>query len=221
MARTTSYRLLKNWQMSHGQWWLPQPGMIQWTCWLLQRAAGPASPLCRKWSPQEHTQTLWAFNWKVFSRTFRKGTTKNPAGIFLVSKAWFRLLSPSHETSCKIIQITEDLDSFLFQEHFRNTPNHWERSPVFHLAVVPTCGLTAGAVWNQRKQSWTHTHDAISFTVSFPPCNCHVHKLRGVQMSNICLFNLLPQPLPYPAPTQACSSMCVPTPASATPQRAR
>lgn len=92
----TSYRLLKNWQMSHGSVVAAtarDDPAASWTCQLLQRAAGPASPICTKWSPQEHTQTLWAFNWRFFSHTLRKCTTKNPAGIFSVSKAWSRLLS--------------------------------------------------------------------------------------------------------------------------------
>lgn len=92
-------------------------------------------------------------------------------------------------------------------------------SITLHPALVSTHGLAAGAGRAIRGSRAGLTSNAVSLTLSFPPCNnqtLNVHRLWGVQMSNICLFNLLPQHLPCPAPHRPAAANVCPVPAPAT-----
>lgn len=119
--------------------------------------------------------------------------------------------SPSHPAASEIIQITGDLDPFLLLEHLGHnpSPDHWERGPVLHHAVVSARGSAAGAGHGKPpREPELAPRSMLVFlpvTAGYPTCR-GFGGFRGLHVllkPSICLFKLLPPALAIPSP-KAC-----------------
>lgn len=130
--------------------------------------------------------------------------------------------SPSHTASSEIMQRTRDLDPFLSLEHFRHnpSPDHWERGPVLHRAVVSARGSAAGAGHGKPSQKPQLVQRRYPHCLSSSLQQQNTQRVQASGGSeprmacrspaSACLISF-PQPFPYPTPADDCKSRRVPT----------